>query len=63
MKRKKGKTKSVGVQPCHAACFNGGYMAPQVPGLFTSIISAIVAPLKTSSAISRFVSVIVFPVS
>src|SRR5690606_33249548 len=47
--RKKGKTKSVGVQPCHGACFNGANICDQVPGLLTKIIKATVAPLKTSN--------------
>ena len=47
--KKKGKTKSVGVIPCQVACFNGAYILPQLPGLFTNIMSATVAPLNTSS--------------
>jgi hypothetical protein len=48
-KRKKGNTKSVGVQPCHGACSKGGYIYFQDPGLLTKIIKATVAPRKTSS--------------
>jgi len=47
-KRKKGKTRSVGVQPCQGACSKGVYICAQLPGLFTSIINATVAPRKTS---------------
>src|SRR5699024_1529473 len=47
-KRKNGNTKSVGVTPCHEACFKGAYICPQLPGLFTNIINATVAPRKTS---------------
>jgi hypothetical protein len=35
IKMKKGKTRSVGVQPFQSACSNGGYMADQSPGLLT----------------------------
>ena len=48
MKRKNGKTRSVGVQPCHFACLNGAYTNAQLPGLLTIIIIAIVMPLKIS---------------
>src|SRR5690606_3051800 len=47
--KKNGNTKSVGVHPCQGACFNGANIVPQVPGLFTKIISATVAPRNTSS--------------
>jgi purine nucleoside permease len=47
-KRKKGNTKSVGVHPCQGACSNGGNIFDHEPGLFTKIINATVAPLKTS---------------
>ena len=46
--KKKGNTKSVGVQPCQLACPKGLKICPQLPGLFTKIIRATVAPLKTS---------------
>ena len=48
--KKKGNTRSVGVQPLHAACFKGGKIDPHEPGLFTKIIPATVMPLSTSSA-------------
>ena len=48
--KKKGKTKSVGVHPCQLACAKGLNICPQEPGLFTRIIKATVAPLKTSNA-------------
>lgn len=51
--RKNGKTKSVGVQPCHSACSNGGYTFPQSPGLFTIVINIMVRPRKTSSEVRR----------
>jgi hypothetical protein len=53
MNRKYGKIRSVGVQPCHAACSSGGYTCAQLPGLLTSSIAAIVAPRNTSSECSR----------
>src|SRR5829696_5203922 len=46
--KKNGKTRSVGVQPCHGAWARGAYKFDQLPGLFTSIIKATVAPRKTS---------------
>jgi hypothetical protein len=52
---KNGKTRSVGVHPFHAECFNGGYTKLQLPGLFTTIIRATVNPRNTSSATSLFV--------
>ncbi|MNT88300.1 hypothetical protein D3C72_2288410 [compost metagenome] len=48
IKRKKGKIRSVGVQPFQLACSKGAYIFPQSPGLFTKIIAATVAPLKKS---------------
>src|SRR4028119_425971 len=51
--RKKGNTKSVGVQPCHSACSSGGYTCSQLPGLFTRIIEAIAIPRKTSRDFKR----------
>src|SRR6185295_1436788 len=53
MKRKKGKTRSVGVQPCQSAWRSGGYTARQVPGLFTSTMAATVIPRRASSERSR----------
>jgi hypothetical protein len=47
--KKKGKTKSVGVQPCQLAWDKGLKVLDQEPGLFTKIMSATVAPLKTSN--------------
>src|SRR5262249_35208220 len=43
-----GKTRSVGVQPFHAAWSSGAYTAAQVPGVLTRIIPAIVRPRNTS---------------
>ena len=57
MKRKNGKMRSVGVQPCQAACSSGQYTFPQSPGLLTMTIPAIVSPRKTSSD-TRRVSVV-----
>src|SRR5678816_828259 len=53
MKRKKGKTKSVGVAPCHSACWSGAYTWPQLPGLLTITMAAIVSPRKASSDVRR----------
>ena len=53
--RKKGKTKSVGVQPSQGGCRKGGKTWFQVPGVFTKIIRAIVIPRKASKAVNRFV--------
>lgn len=50
---KKGKTRSVGVNPLKAACSNGVYTCPHEPGLFTRIMPAIVMPLKMSRASNR----------
>lgn len=50
MKRKNGKTRSVGVHPLHGACFKGGNIEPHDPGLLTRIIPATVMPRSTSSA-------------
>ena len=43
-----GKTKSVGVKPCHLACSSGSKAMAQSPGVFTIIIKHIVMPLKIS---------------
>ena len=51
--KKKGKTRSVGVQPCHGACAKGGNKAVQLPGLLTKIIKATAAPRSTSSEVLR----------
>ena len=53
MNIKKGKTRSVGVNPLKAACSNGVYTYPHEPGLFTRIMPAIVMPLKMSRASNR----------
>src|SRR5439155_18815956 len=53
MNRKKGKIRSVGVQPCQSACRSGAYTAPHVPGLLTSTIPATVSPRNTSRETSR----------
>jgi hypothetical protein len=52
IKRKEGKTRSVGVHPCHEACLRGANTWLQVPGVFTIIMKATVMPLNTSSDIS-----------
>ena len=53
---KKGYTRSVGVQPSHPACLNGGKIMPHEPGLFTIHMKATVTPRSTSSEIYRFIS-------
>jgi hypothetical protein len=53
IKRKEGKTRAVGVHPCHDACLNGAYTWLHVPGVFTMIIKTTVIPLNTSRDISR----------
>ena len=53
MNMKKGNTKSVGVSPFHSAWLKGAYILPQLPGLLTRIIPAMVIPLSTSSANRR----------
>src|SRR5690606_18437095 len=40
--KKKGNTRSVGVQPCQSACWNGAYISLHEPGVLTRIINAIV---------------------
>jgi hypothetical protein len=56
-KRKDGKTKSVGVKPCHLACCKGAKVM-SFPGVLTTIIRQMVIPLKTSRARNRFGAVI-----
>jgi hypothetical protein len=51
--RKVGNTRSVGVNPCHAACDKGAKGVAPLPGVFTMIIKQIVMPLKTSRARKR----------
>ena len=58
MNMKNGYTKSVRVIPCQSACSNGAKVLPQLPGLLTMIIKAIVNPLKTSTDI--YLSLIIF---
>jgi hypothetical protein len=53
MKRKNGKTRSVGVYPFHCGCNSGQYVALPSPLLFTRIIPAIVTPRKKSSDCRR----------
>src|SRR5262249_11776975 len=53
MKRKNGKTRSVGVQPFHCACCSGQYALGSSPALLTRIIAAIVAPRNTSRETKR----------
>src|SRR5579884_578813 len=53
MNRKKGKMRSVGVQPFHFACSSGQYVCWPSPELLTRIIAAIVIPRNTSSEVSR----------
>ncbi len=47
--KKKGNTRSVGVNPCQGACLRGGKVCVRLPGLFTNIMRQTVAPRKTSS--------------
>ena len=49
-KRKEGKTRSVGVNPCQFACKSGEKVVAPFPGVFTMIMKQIVRPRKTSSA-------------
>ena len=53
IKRNEGKTRSVGVHPCHEACLSGAYTWLHVPGVFTMIMKTTVIPLNTSRDISR----------
>ena len=53
--KKNGKTKSVGVAPCHSACSKGAYTCDQLPGSLTIIIPAIVNPLKKSNDNNLFI--------
>ena len=48
MNKKNGKTRSVGVAPCHSAWRSGENTCDQLPGSLTTIIAAIVRPLKKS---------------
>ena len=50
--KKKGKTKSASVAPFHAARRKGANTCSQLPGSFTTIIRAIVKPLKKSKEIN-----------
>src|SRR5579864_6384871 len=50
--RNVGNTVSVMVQPCQAECCSGAYETGP-PGLFTTIIRAIVAPRSASNATRR----------
>jgi hypothetical protein len=52
--KKEGKTRSVGVNPCHAACCNGEKVVAPLPDVLTMIIKQIVMPLKTSRAGNRW---------
>src|SRR5690606_16374281 len=53
-KRKEGKTKSVGVNPCHLACNRGAKVKSQSPAELTIIIKQMVNPRNTSRALNRF---------
>ena len=53
MNTKNGKTRSVGVQPCHGWCSSGHQVLAWSPELLTRIIAAIVAPRNTSSESRR----------
>ncbi len=53
MKRKNGKIRSVGVQPCHSECSSGAYTWPQSPGSLTSSIAATVMPRRASTEAKR----------
>ena len=57
---KKGKTKSVGVNPFHSAWRNGAYTYFQEPGLFTMIMPAMVSPRITSSESNLFETCVIF---
>ena len=59
-KRKEGNTRSVGVNPCHAACEKGPKGVAPLPGELTIIIKHIVMPRNTSSARKRLDALIVF---
>ena len=54
-KRNEGKTRSVGVKPCHWACNNGEYVVCPLPGVFTMIMKQTVMPRNTSRASERWV--------
>ena len=51
--RKAGKTRSVGVKPCHSAWSSGHQTCAPDPGVLTMIIAATVSPRKLSSAARR----------
>ena len=53
-KRKEGKTRSVGVNPCQEACSSGSNGA-EPAWLFTMIMKHTVIPLNTSRAVKRSV--------
>src|SRR5690242_2538824 len=54
-KRKEGKTRSVGVKPCHLACNKGEKVTESSPAVFTMIIKQMVIPRNTSRAKNRLV--------
>jgi hypothetical protein len=47
--RNEGKTRSVGVKPCHEACRRGLNGIALLPGVFTIIMKQMVRPLNTSN--------------
>ena len=47
--KKAGKTRSVTVKPCHAACSKGANGVAPLPGVLTMIMKQTVMPLNTSS--------------
>ena len=53
MNRKVGKTKSVGVNPCQEACFNGPYVNVPFPEVLTKIMAANVIPRRMSNERKR----------
>jgi hypothetical protein len=55
-----GKTRSVGVKPCHSACSRGEKGKAPLPGVFTIIIKQIVIPLKTSRERNRGLCSLIF---
>ena len=48
-----GKTRSVGVKPCQAACSNGLKGTAPLPGVLTIIMKQIVIPRNTSNERNR----------
>ena len=57
--KKEGKTRSVGVNPCHAACSKGLKGTAPLPGVLTIIIKQIVMPRNTSNERNRSLAVLI----